>query len=137
MITVWLNEGISVAYCTALVFVRQPLIMFAGIPHAITVCFRGLAQFLEPTYGTLDLNSLLPLSIKSYISLCRIIFTLPCNITKYHNNLTTRKTSRPSIHASIRLSVCMFTRLPVCSGVLSDPINLTKLLNFLEIHFSV
>jgi hypothetical protein len=134
MITEWLNEGISFTYCTALLCVRQLLIMFAGIPHAITFCFHGLARFLEPTYGTLALNTLLPLPIKSYISRCRVIFTLPYNITKYHNNLSVCKTSRPSIHASNRLSVCpsvpMFTRLPVCSCVLSDPINLTTLLNF-------
>jgi len=144
MINEWLNDGISVAYCTAPVFVRQPLIMFVGLPHAITICFHSVAQFLEPTYGTLALNSLLLLPIKSYTSLCRVVFTLPYNIAKYHNNLSVRKTSRPSIHASIRLSVCpsvcpsvcMFTHLPVRSGVLSHPINLTTILHFLEIHFT-
>jgi hypothetical protein len=90
MITEWLNEGISVAYCTALVFVMQPLIIFAGLPDAIRGCFYSLAEFLEPTYGTLRLNSLHPLPIKSYLSFCRVVFTLHCNITKYHNNFSVR-----------------------------------------------
>jgi len=121
MITEWLNEGISVVHCTALVFVRQPLIMFAGLPDAIRGCFHSLAQFLVPTYGTLPLNSLLPLSIKSYLSLCRVVFTLYCNITKYHNNFFRAQdfpsfhlTIQPSMHPSVRPSVRPYVCLPVC-----------------------
>jgi hypothetical protein len=120
MINEWLNEGISVAYCTALVFVKQPRIMFCRattchyslFPLSCSVSWAELrnAAFKQPTSVSYQI---LPFHFVGSYSHCILISQNTTTICR-SARLPILTSTHPSMHSSVRPSVRPSVCLPVC-----------------------